>query len=82
MEGHRKWFEQLLNWLTDEAEAWAESGKDRPGQLPMLVNQAPTALLKWKPEHAVRLPDWLHQGWIALGNDPIQACADARQRAA
>jgi lysophospholipid acyltransferase (LPLAT)-like uncharacterized protein len=41
VEHHRLRVEGLLDRLTFEAEAWAESGERRPGQLPMLCQPAP-----------------------------------------
>jgi len=69
MESHRGWFEQLLNWLTIEAETWAESGQRRPGELPMLPGEAP-AWLHRQRDPAFALPSSLLQGWAALGNPP------------
>mgnify|MGYP001603471293 CR=1 FL=1 len=81
-EGYRAWFERLLNWLTDEAEIWAESGRRRRGELPMLPSEAPPQMLKWNPAHALRLPDWLNESWISLGNSPIGVGSEGIRSAA
>ncbi len=71
LESYRAWFERLLNWLTDEAESWAASGRRRRGELPMLPGAAPARMVKWTPADAPRLPAWLHDSWMSLGNAPI-----------
>ena len=70
LESHRLWFERLLNWLTIEAETWADSGAKRPGEMPMLVGAAPPMLARQQgPGYA--LPQTLMLSWSALGNPPI-----------
>jgi hypothetical protein len=71
MERYRLWFERLLNWLTEEAEAWAESGKRRPGEAPMLRRQAPPALREWDPALAPTLPHDLARAWEELTGQPV-----------
>lgn len=73
LEGHRLWFEGLLNWLTEEAEAWAESGRRRRGELPMAAGKLVPEVMQWNPADALCLPDWLQNGWIRLGNRPAPA---------
>jgi lysophospholipid acyltransferase (LPLAT)-like uncharacterized protein len=68
LESHRRWFEQLLNWLTEEAEAWAESGARRAGEMRMLPGEAPRAMQRQMPAAAFTLPDRLIHAWAALGN--------------
>jgi lysophospholipid acyltransferase (LPLAT)-like uncharacterized protein len=41
LEHFRQQMEQRLNRLTDEAEAWADSGRRRPGQSPLRRGRAP-----------------------------------------
>jgi len=41
IEGHREQTERLLNRLTGEAEAWADSGERRNGQIPYFSQPAP-----------------------------------------
>jgi lysophospholipid acyltransferase (LPLAT)-like uncharacterized protein len=71
LECYRSWFEDLLTFLTEDAERWAEGGQRRPGELPMLVGRAPARMLRWHPSHAPQLPESLHQRWVALGNPPM-----------
>src|SRR5262245_15866429 len=54
LEDYRAWFDSLLNWLTEEAEAWAESGRRRRGELPMLPGAPAPQLMKWDPADALR----------------------------
>jgi lysophospholipid acyltransferase (LPLAT)-like uncharacterized protein len=74
LESHRVWFEQLLNWLTGEAETWAESGVRRRGEMPMLVGEAPPMLARQR-EPSFALPESLCAAWDALGPRPIAAAA-------
>jgi len=71
LESYRLWFDRLLNWLTDQAESWAESGRRRRGELPMLPGARLPNVTKWNLADALRLPDWLDRSWIALGNHSI-----------
>ena len=66
LEGYRLWFENLLNWLTTEAEEWAESGKRRPGESPMLLNEPSAPQLRWNPADAVRIPSAMTEAWRSL----------------
>ena len=81
LEAHRAWFERLLNWLTEEAESWAESGQRRRGELPILPGAAPPRILRWTPADAPPLPDGLHESWIRLGNPPIRLGIETRRAA-
>jgi hypothetical protein len=73
--------EQLMNQLTTEAEAWAESNKDRPRQYALKAGSIPRRVLKnpaqfcseLSPE-ATRLVDLLEQ--------PYQADAPSESKAA
>jgi hypothetical protein len=73
IEGYRHWCEQLLNWLTEEAETWAESGRSRAGEVPMLPREAPPGMLRLDQEAALSLPNWLARSWVALDHHPSLA---------
>ena len=72
LEPYRRWFENLLNWLTDEAEVWAGDGRRRTGEAVMaprrssLVPDVPTA---------PPLPVGLATEWAALTTDRPPAVA-------
>jgi lysophospholipid acyltransferase (LPLAT)-like uncharacterized protein len=66
LEAYRAWFENQLNWLTTEAETWAESGRRWRGEIPLGPNEMSPALPHWDPAHAIRLPDSLLRSWEAL----------------
>jgi lysophospholipid acyltransferase (LPLAT)-like uncharacterized protein len=51
IEHHRLRVEKLLNWLTDEAEAWATAGTRMVGEVP--VHREPSRA-KWGQDEAVR----------------------------
>lgn len=82
LECYRTWFEDLLNFLTEQAEQWAESGKRRQGELPLLVGRAPARMLHWQPSDAPQLPESLHERWMVLGNPPISNAPTEFSRAA
>ena len=63
LEAYRVWFENQLHWLTAEAEAWADSGRRRPSEVPMSPEETWPALASWNPAHAVRLPESLERSW-------------------
>lgn len=56
MEAYRQWFEDLLTWLSDEAEQWATTGQRREGEFPMPVGKMTPDLINWKPSDAPVLP--------------------------
>jgi lysophospholipid acyltransferase (LPLAT)-like uncharacterized protein len=66
LEAYRLWFENQLHWLTSEAEAWADSGRRRAGEIPMPHDAMSPALPYWDPAHAIRLPDSLEATWAEL----------------
>lgn len=66
LEAYRGWFERLLNWLSEEAERWADDGRRRNGEFPMLVDEAPPHIRRWSPDDAPQLPETLIQSWQAL----------------
>ena len=66
MELYRQWFEDLLNWLTAEAEDWAESGRSKTGSMPMLVKAAPAAMLRVQSDSPLSLPAALNERWLEL----------------
>jgi lysophospholipid acyltransferase (LPLAT)-like uncharacterized protein len=68
LEAYRHWAEQLLSWLTEEAETWAASGRRRPGELAMLAGAAPPGLGRPSAAGAVVLPPWLARGLASLGH--------------
>jgi len=71
MEAYRSWFEELLNWLTSEAEAWAESGKPRTGSMPMRVKVTPFAMKGDSPP-AYQLPLSLRQRYETIASAPLK----------
>jgi lysophospholipid acyltransferase (LPLAT)-like uncharacterized protein len=66
LEAYRAWFEQLLNWLTEEAEAWAESGTIRPGEMAMLPAKACAAMVGNAPVPSQALSDRLAKSYAEL----------------
>lgn len=68
IEDYRLWFEQLLQWLTAGAEAWATSGRHTVGELAMLPGEAPPPMLRPSAHTALALPELLAQSWAALGD--------------
>jgi len=73
IEAYRAWFERLLNWLTREAETWAEKGGRRRGEMPILLREAPPAMLSWTPSLAPQLPADLEADWVKLtGTSPAR----------
>jgi lysophospholipid acyltransferase (LPLAT)-like uncharacterized protein len=46
IEDHRFDVEQILNRVTQEAESWAESGRTKPGQMPLLRHQPAPQMLR------------------------------------
>ena len=76
LEAYRAWFERLLNWLTEEAEGWAESGRRREGELAMFAGQAVRGMHRAEYRPAVVLPDQLAADWAALnGRGPAAKVA-------
>jgi lysophospholipid acyltransferase (LPLAT)-like uncharacterized protein len=63
LEAYRLRFENELNWLTGEAESWAEDGRRRAGEIPMTPGEMSPAMPYWDPAHAVRLPDSILRSW-------------------
>lgn len=70
LERYRHWFEKLLNWLTDEAESWAESGERRPGEAVMRPRFVPEALYRAPAPSAPTLPSVLAAEWESLRHPP------------
>jgi lysophospholipid acyltransferase (LPLAT)-like uncharacterized protein len=66
LETYRLWFENQLNWVTEQAESWAESGRRRAGEIPVSPTEMSPPLPYWNPAHAVRLPESLERSWAAL----------------
>lgn len=66
IDDYRNWFGSLLNWLTSEAETWAESRHRRLGEMPMLLREAPPAMRHWSPSWAPRMPAELERSWKEL----------------
>src|SRR5207248_2677181 len=66
LERYRLWFEKLLNWLTEEAETWAASGRGRPGEAVMRPRYAPDVLHRAPAPTAPPLPEHLAATWDAL----------------
>ena len=66
LEAYRHRAEQLLSWLTQDAETWAASGRRRPGELAMLPGMAPPGLHRPDASGAVSVPPWLAQDLASL----------------
>jgi lysophospholipid acyltransferase (LPLAT)-like uncharacterized protein len=75
LERYRVWFEKLLNWLTEEAESWANIGTRRAGEAVMAPRFAPHALYRPPAPTAPPLPAGLATEWDALGAPPAAAAA-------
>ena len=65
-EQYRLWLEDLLNWLTAEAERWAADGQRRPGEVRLLPGRASHAANRPLASTAPPLPTELAQRWAAL----------------
>jgi lysophospholipid acyltransferase (LPLAT)-like uncharacterized protein len=63
LEQYRGWCEQLLEWLTEEAETWAASGRRRPGGMAMLPREPAPPMLRGDQSRRPTLPDWLLKSW-------------------
>lgn len=66
LERYRFWFEQLLTWLTDAAEKWAEGRRGMAGSMPMYIRQAPWAMHRNDYQSGLIMPDELASAWHAL----------------
>jgi lysophospholipid acyltransferase (LPLAT)-like uncharacterized protein len=76
LDDYCDWFSRLMNWLSDEAEGWADSGLRRRGEVPMLVNDVSPLLRRWQPSWSPQLPDELAESWQALaGRRPARRAA-------
>jgi len=75
LERYRAWFERLMNWLTDEAEAWAADGSRRPGEAVMTPRSAPHVLHRPATPTAPPLPASLAGEWEALNRPPATPVA-------
>jgi hypothetical protein len=56
IEHYRQQTEQLLNRLTNEAEAWAEAGTPKIGELPMISQCARPRRIRLHPAHSIAPP--------------------------
>ena len=56
LERYRVYFERLLNWLTDEAEAWATSGRSWSGEAVMAPRYTPLRMQRPPSPSAPPLP--------------------------
>ena len=74
LENYRMWFELLLNWLTEDAETWAASGRRRPGALPMLPGRAAPGMFQ-PYQSGLTLPKNLADHWTELAAAPKAAAA-------
>jgi lysophospholipid acyltransferase (LPLAT)-like uncharacterized protein len=75
MERYRLWFEQLLNWVTDEAERWATSGRRREGEAVMKRRYVPDCMHRPPAPSAPPLPAELAAGWEAMTGTPLRTAA-------
>jgi lysophospholipid acyltransferase (LPLAT)-like uncharacterized protein len=74
LESYRLWFEMLLNWLTEQAETWAESKRQLEGEMPMVPGRASSAMLAGDHVPALCVPEWLVESWEELAHCPWSAC--------
>ena len=73
LELYRVWCEKLLNWLSDEADAWIECRRKMVGDMPMLVGRAPWAMHRKDYRSNLVLPETLAHEWANLpGANPIE----------
>jgi len=70
LEQYRLWFEDLLNWLTWEAETWAESGRPKAGSMALRPKETPRAMWRDAPP-AFELPLSLRESWAAISRGPF-----------
>lgn len=75
LERYREWLERLMNWLTDEAEAWAASGRRRAGEVVMVSRRASEAMHGAKPPVTTALPTDLADEWAQLPRANRRAAA-------
>jgi lysophospholipid acyltransferase (LPLAT)-like uncharacterized protein len=68
LEAHRDWFEKLLNWLTGEAEEWAATGRNRPGESVLRPGYTPDAMHRARPRAVPQLPPALAAERDRLGS--------------
>lgn len=66
LELYRQWFERLLNWLTDQAELWADGKCDISNSVPVHVKQTPVAMHRDDCRSNLRMPVELAQSWTEL----------------
>lgn len=66
LELYRLWFEKLMNWLTEEAVRWAESGRRRVGEVVMSPNYTPDQMNRPAEPSAPPMPAELAAEWDAL----------------
>jgi lysophospholipid acyltransferase (LPLAT)-like uncharacterized protein len=83
LELYRRWFEKLLTWLNEQAEAWAEGRRGMAGSMPMLVNRAPWAMHNPAHRSDLVLPEALSSEWNSLpGAGAVKEGRPMRKRAA
>jgi lysophospholipid acyltransferase (LPLAT)-like uncharacterized protein len=66
LERYRQWLERLLTWVTDEAEAWATSGRSRPGEAVMARRYVPHCMTREPSATAPPMPPELAAEWEVL----------------
>ena len=66
LEYYRGWFEKLMNWLTEQAEQWADSGKRLSGSMPMYPRSIPWAMRRDDNRSDLALPPDLMEEWLTL----------------
>jgi lysophospholipid acyltransferase (LPLAT)-like uncharacterized protein len=82
LERYQAFFERALRWLTEEAEAWAESGRTRPGELRLLPEKPSPEMLRREGRAAYEWPAPLAQEWAELTGDAPPAELPAATSAA
>jgi lysophospholipid acyltransferase (LPLAT)-like uncharacterized protein len=72
LELYRAWFERLMNWLTEEAQLWADGKRRMTGGVSMLNRRAPWALSSASYQSGLTLPADLAGSWEKLpGQQPL-----------
>ena len=72
LERYRQWFEQLLNWLTDQAEGWAARGEAWPGEMRVCFQRASRTMRRQQVSRGWQLPEALARSWALLPGSQLE----------